>query len=231
MKRTHAGRKHKKYSLKSAIFNVTGAWKALKTTTLANAWKKLTYDVDVDYDFEGLEATDFHRILQRAGERDVSEEDVRTWLEDTEGDSGYQIMTEELIADEVLVGDTSVTDDEEEDEPLPAKPKLSLVRDSLDTIISYIDLSSDSDVQLYYPHLRALQEVIIKKQHQRGRQTKLDAFFKPVRPSPATTSADNVDDPPAAASSRPSSPQLSTSGFKRPVLQHTTPPSSDSDSN
>ncbi|KAG7170856.1 Tigger transposable element-derived protein 7-like 3, partial [Homarus americanus] len=151
------------YNLKYAIFNLSAAWKALKTTTLANAWKKLLYIVEVKYDFEGFEARDFHCILQRAGENDVTEDDIRNWLEDTEGDPGYQVLTEEEIADEVLVGDSRDSEDEEDDEPLPKKPKLSVIRESIDNVISYIELSAETDdVQHYYQHIRAFRELIIQ---------------------------------------------------------------------
>ncbi|XP_042211690.1 tigger transposable element-derived protein 7-like [Homarus americanus] len=165
----------KNYNLKSAIFNLAASWKTLKTTTLVNAWKKLLYNVEVEYDFEGFEARDFHHILKRAGENDVTEDDIRNWLEDTEGDPGYQFLTEEEIADEVLVGDSRDSEDEEDEEPLPNKPKLSVIRESTDNVISYIDLSAETDdIQHYYQHIRAVRELIIQRQHHQDKQLKLD---------------------------------------------------------
>ncbi|KAG7158270.1 Tigger transposable element-derived protein 7-like 37 [Homarus americanus] len=213
----------KNYNLKSAILNLAASWKALKTTTLANAWKKLLYNVEVEYDFEGFEARDFHRILKRAGENDVTEDDIRNWLEDTEGDPGYQVLTEEEIADEILVGDSRDSEDEEDDEPLPKKPKLSVIRESTDNVTSYIELSAETDdVQHYYQYFRAFRELIIQRQHYQGKQLKLDSFFKPVRPNPAAAvePADDIDDPPAADSGHPQSPQPSTSGGQGPVEHH-----------
>ncbi|KAG7169737.1 Tigger transposable element-derived protein 7-like 16, partial [Homarus americanus] len=176
---------------------------------------KLLYNVEVEYDFDGFKARDFHRILQRAGENDVTEGDIRNWLEDTEGDPGYQVLTEEEIADEVLVGDSRDREDEEDDEPLPKKPKLSVIREFIDNVISYIELSAETDdVQHYYHHIKAFRELIIQRQHHQGKQLKLDSFFKPVRPNPAAAvePADDIDDPPAADSGHPQSPQPSTSG-------------------
>ncbi|KAG7161286.1 Tigger transposable element-derived protein 7-like 39 [Homarus americanus] len=205
----------KNYNLKSAIFNLAASWKALKTTTLANAWKKLLYNVEVEYDFEGFEARDFHHILKRAGKNDVTEDDIRNWLEDTEGDPGYQLLTEEEIADEVLVGDSRDSEDEEDEEPLPKKPKLSVIQESIDNVISYNELSAESDdVQHYYQHFRAFRELIIQRQHHQGKQMKLDSFFKPVRPNPAAA----VE--PAADSDHPQSPRPSTSGGQGPVEHH-----------
>ncbi|KAG7156962.1 Tigger transposable element-derived protein 7-like 63 [Homarus americanus] len=85
---------------------------------ITNAWKKFLHNVE------------------RVGENDVTEDDIRNWLEDTEGDPGYQVLTEEEIADEVLVGDSRDSEDEEDDEPLPKKPKLSVIRESIDNVIS-----------------------------------------------------------------------------------------------
>ncbi|KAG7154916.1 Tigger transposable element-derived protein 7-like 61 [Homarus americanus] len=164
---------------------------------ITHAWKKLLYNVEVEYDFEGFEARDFHRILQRAGENDVTEDDIRNWLENTEGDPGYQVLTKEEIADEVLVGDSRDSEDEEDDEPLP-KPKLSVIREFIDNVISYIELSAETDVQMFN----------ITKQHQQGKQLKLDSFFKPVHPNLAAAvepADDSIDDPPAADSGHPQS--------------------------
>ena len=87
--------------------------KAVKTTTLANAWKNLLYAAqDVAYDIEGLEPKDFHHVLARAGE-EVSLDDIREWLEETEDDPGHHVMTDEEIAENVLKGDT--IEEEEED--------------------------------------------------------------------------------------------------------------------
>ncbi|KAF2353176.1 DDE superfamily endonuclease domain [Trinorchestia longiramus] len=205
----------KNYNIKSAIFNVAAAWNAVKITTLGNAWKKLLYDAEVEYDFEGFEARDFHRILRRAGEGKVSKDDVRTWLDDTESDPGFQVMTEEEIAHDVLAGDNrdDSSDEGEDDEPLPTKPKLSVVRESLDNLISYIDLSPESEIQQYYPHFRTFREIIIHKQHQSGKQLKLNSFFKPARPNiaEAVEADENIDDP------RAQSLQPSTSGYQPPA--------------
>lgn len=164
----------KNYNLKSAIFNLAASWKAMKITTLATAWKKLLYNVDAEYDFEGLEVRDFHCILQRAGETEVTEDDVSTWLEDTEGDPGYKVLPEDEIVNEVLIGDNRDNSDDDDKKTVDNKPKLSTVRDSIDTIISYIDLSSQPDVQPYYEHFKAFREIIVKKQHQQGKQMKRD---------------------------------------------------------
>ncbi|KAG7161901.1 Tigger transposable element-derived protein 7-like 46, partial [Homarus americanus] len=134
-----------------------------------------------------------------------------------------KITHEEEIADEVLVGDSKDSEHEEDDEPLPKKPKLSVIRESTDNVISYIELSAETDdVQHYYQHFRAFRELIIQRQHHQGEQLKLDSFFKPVCPNPAAAvePADDIDDPPAADSSHPQSPQPSTSGGQGPVEHH-----------
>ncbi|KAG7155600.1 putative Jerky protein-like 46 [Homarus americanus] len=137
------------------------------------------------------------------------------------GDPGYQVLTEE-IADEVLVGDSSDSKDEEDEEPMPKKPKLSVVRESIDNVISYIELSAETYVQHYNQHIRAFRELIIQKQHHQGKQLKLGSFFKPVRPNPAAAvePADDIDDPPAADSGHPQSPWPSTSGVQGPEEHH-----------
>ena len=76
----------KSYNLKSGIFNFASAWKQVKLTTLANSWKKLLSDEDSDIEFEGFEPDDFHEIMVRAGETDVTVADVENWLEENDAD-------------------------------------------------------------------------------------------------------------------------------------------------
>ncbi|XP_066965477.1 tigger transposable element-derived protein 7-like [Macrobrachium rosenbergii] len=163
------------YNLKSVIFTVAAAWKTVKTNTLANAWKKLLYDDEIEYDFEGFEAKDFHRILHRSSQTDVTEDDVQTWFEDTEGDPGYQMMTEEITDDVIAGGSRDDSDDDDGgDETLPMKPKLSVVRESLYNFVNYIHLSTESEIQQYYQHFRAFKEIIIRKQQQPQKQLEIN---------------------------------------------------------
>ena len=61
------------YSLKQAIYNFCEAWKQMKVSTLANAWKRLLFDVDVPVvDFDGFKITDFARMFRAGGEDTVS---------------------------------------------------------------------------------------------------------------------------------------------------------------
>jgi hypothetical protein len=82
------------YNIRSAIFNLAAAWKDMKITTLANAWKKLLYDVEPEMDFEGVEASNFRDSLLTAGNKIATENDVEQWLENDEGNPGYQIFSE-----------------------------------------------------------------------------------------------------------------------------------------
>lgn len=80
----------KKYNLKSALFNLAASWKELQRLTLANGWKKkMLYNLDTELDLEGFESSDFHHTFQ-LGETEVTEEDVKAWLEEN-GNPGYQM--------------------------------------------------------------------------------------------------------------------------------------------
>ncbi|KAG7161849.1 Tigger transposable element-derived protein 7-like 13 [Homarus americanus] len=86
-----------------------------------------------------------------------------------EASSPGRKVNKERFSDEVLVGDSRDSEDEENEEPLPKKPKLSVIRESLDNVISYIELSAETDdIQHYYQHIRALRELIIRRQHHQG---------------------------------------------------------------
>jgi hypothetical protein len=51
-------------------------------------------------DFEGLEQEDFQAVLRAAGETETAH--IQDWLELDEGDPGFQLMTEEGIAADVI---------------------------------------------------------------------------------------------------------------------------------
>ena len=96
----------------------------------------------------------------------------------------------------------SSSDDEEEAPPV--KIKMATVRESVDNLLKFIDSTDNLAYKGYYPHLRSLQELIIKDQYKSLTQASICDFFKP----PASTS----DAPP----SPPPSPTPSTSfaGFE-----------------
>lgn len=192
--------KMKNYNLKSGLFNFASSWKDLKISTLANSWKKLLYDADQDLDFEGFEAADFHRILVRGGETEVTMDDVQEWLDENESDPGYQILSAEEIAAEVLAVTEHTSDnDDEEEMPPPKKEKLSKVREWIDNLISFVDATENRGIQMHYEHLRILREEIIREQYRGGKQLKIDRFFKPV--TAPTSSAPPASSPPASPSS------------------------------
>jgi hypothetical protein len=101
----------------------------MKTTTLANGWTKLLEDTERENDFEGFETSDFHAVLKRAGD-DVSESDVEQWPDNDDGDQGYQILSEEEIAENVLQG-------KEEDDDVDKETTMPLKKNRLRLVLSY----------------------------------------------------------------------------------------------
>ena len=161
--------------------------------TLESGWKNLFDDQHAEINLEGIEVSDFSRIIENNVGR-VAEEDVFEWLEADEGDPGYHIMTESEIADEVLIKESENESEDSEEESIPPKMKLSTVRSHLDDVISFIDDSADSEMQ-YITRTFAILELIIKKQQSSKIQTKIDSFFKPVSPKPVSSKT-NIDDSP-----------------------------------
>jgi hypothetical protein len=53
-------------------------------------------------EFEGLEQEDFRTVLRAAGETETAQENIQGWLELDEGDPGFQLLTEEDIATDVI---------------------------------------------------------------------------------------------------------------------------------
>ncbi|KAG7175259.1 hypothetical protein Hamer_G001296 [Homarus americanus] len=53
---------------------------------------------------------DFHQMLHVDGENNITMEDVETWLEENEGEPGYQMLSAEGIADAVRAVDRADDD-------------------------------------------------------------------------------------------------------------------------
>ena len=90
---------------------------------------------------------------------------------------------------------------------------MSQERYSIVTLIQHVDATNDRDIQGFCEHLHTLRELIIRQQYQRGKQLKLDSFFKP-KPASTVSQPTSPDSPPLAPSPSPSpllSPQPSTS--------------------
>ena len=85
---------------------------------------------------------------------------MKTWLEESGGDPGYQVSTPEEIADQILVWDKEDEDSDEEEVPQKT-PKISELREWIDSLINYVDISDDKEVQPCYAHLRTMTEIII----------------------------------------------------------------------
>jgi hypothetical protein len=66
------------------------------------AGKKFLQNTDGDTDFEGLEQENFQTVLRAAGETETTQENIQDWLELDEGNPGFQLLTEEEIAADVI---------------------------------------------------------------------------------------------------------------------------------
>ena len=175
------------------------------------------------HDFEGFQSSDFLCFLQHGGEKDVTEEDVTEWLEESERNPGHQILTPEEIADQVAGNADSSSSSVEEDEMPPKVPKLSQVCASLDTVLKYLDATSNEEAKIYYGHISCLREIITKEQLNGGKQPTVDTFLKPVTTASATP-ATPYSAQPSTSHSPPNSPQPSTS---KALIEHVS--SSDSE--
>ena len=168
------------YNIRSAICNLASAWSELKMSTLSNCWKSLLEGEDADEnDFQGFgedDAATFLAQFRRGGERDVTMEDVEDWLDEAETVPGHEIYTEEEIAEQIQGQEADESSEEEEEEPIKL-PKLSLLRESVDNLLLFAEHTPEA--ASFYTQLRLMKDIIIKKQHQGGKQTKIHSFFTP----------------------------------------------------
>ena len=212
----------KAYNIRSAIFNMAYSWSDIKISTLANSWKKLLMDEEVEADFVGFEAEDLQRQLQTAGEVGPSVDDVRDWLDEQESDPGFQVLGESEIAEAIINPEEHHSSSDEEDVPI-RKHKLATVRQSVEILLDYTTYNTRPECQSHYSNLRMLREKIIREQYEGGKQMKITGFFKPTpgtsgtqeppaTPHEPTPGTSGTQDPPAT----PHEPTTTTSGTQDP---------------
>ena len=126
-------------------------------------------DEDSDIEFEGFEPDDFHKMMVRTGETDVTAEYVQDWLEENDADPWYQVLSMEEIAKTVLHGDQSDSSSDLEEEVV-VRPRIADVRDSIDTLIQFVDVTDNREISAYYKHLCTLRELIICEQYSKRKQ-------------------------------------------------------------
>ena len=216
----------KAYTLKSAIYNFSSAWKSVQNQTLANAWLPLLRGTeDQTADFTGFDAQAFKEVLNTAGETGPTDDDVEEWLAEDEGDPGHELLSTAEIAASVLAEEE---EEEEEDDDKPVGSyKLGKARECPDYVIGLCDDRAKEFGQ-YYTFLRNIRSHVISVQYQALSQPKIDNFFQPHTPSSRASSTE--------PHSSQSSPVPSTSGFTafRPLFPPPPPsassPGSSSDS-
>ena len=181
----------KDYSIKNAIHNFADAWKSLKMSTLANAWKKLLFDADVPVvDFTGFETSDFINNFRRAG-NEVSEENLEEWLNVDEGVDASQVLTDAEIVDSVL--QPATTEAGVEDEATTDGDLMSLAqgRYYCDELLRFVSQREPQMPKQGYEQVRIIRHAIIDLQHGSQKQLKIDSFFRPKTPTPPTTPVPN----------------------------------------
>jgi hypothetical protein len=75
--------------------------------------------------FKVFETSNFHTIIKRAGDV-VSESDTEQWLNSDDGDPGYQVLSQEEIAQNLMQGKED-DDDADEEETMLKKNWLHFV--------------------------------------------------------------------------------------------------------
>jgi hypothetical protein len=78
------------------------------------------------------------------------------------------MLIQEVTAESVLQGKEE-DDNVIEEESASSCPKLSVIRNHMDDVISYTGAPSDPEVLAYYRHFRQFCSIIIKKQHASGK--------------------------------------------------------------
>ena len=164
-------------------------------------------------DFEGFESghevKDFYELLRKAGE-DVTREDVQNWMDDSDTDPGYEVLTPDEIAAQVSQQDADEEEEEDAEDEVPYKKvKLATLRNHCDELLDYTEYSKLKEVSSFYSSLHMLREAIIREQHTApGRQSKIDSFFAPRPPQPQVEPQPDSPEPqPDSPEPQPDSPE------------------------
>ena len=128
-------------------------------------------DQDPELDFEGFSLEDFHQIFLRSGETEVTVEDVENWFDDNDANPGYQVLSLGEIAKSVVNESDCSSSSSEWEEEVVIRPKMAEVSESMDTLLKYVDVTSNREIQGYYHHLRTLRELTIREPYQSGKQS------------------------------------------------------------
>ncbi|XP_069160447.1 tigger transposable element-derived protein 7-like [Procambarus clarkii] len=197
----------KKYTIREAIFHWARLWNKVKETTLTNSWKKLLTErprceaAVSDSEFEGFEneANDFEgfeetirTMLLQAGQG-VQVNDINEWLEN-DYDPGYELLTEEQIAQSVLGNDSDDSDDSDDDsddvgEALPRGVGYQKRLEQVEELIEYSIKSKHEVIGNFYVHLTALKQCLKTLARENQIQTKIDKFMiSTVREKSSSTS-------------------------------------------
>ena len=163
--------------IRSSLYNFAHFWDAMKVSTLANCWKKLLQDKDFEAEFKKFEAKDLPRLLQRGGETGPSFDEVPRCLEEQNDKPVFLVIAEENIVAFV----TNPEENSSENEMPVKKVKLCTVKIYIVALLDYTTCSTIPETSSFYWLLRMQKELIIKEQHQVGRQTKVTKFSSSVR--------------------------------------------------
>ena len=88
--------------------------------------------------------------------------------------------------------------------------KMAHSRESLNVLVNFVDRIANHEILVCYEYFRTLQELVNCEQYQRGKQLKLDSFFKQRSIQPRTSTK-----PQPHTSTKP---QLSTSTASASLL-------------
>uniref|UniRef100_A0A673UP80 Tigger transposable element derived 7 n=1 Tax=Suricata suricatta TaxID=37032 RepID=A0A673UP80_SURSU len=161
--------KIKIYNIKSAIFNWARSWDEVKQITIVNAWENLLYKKEPEYDLQSLEDGDYREILEKCRELETTLADDRVWLNGDDEEKGTLPKPKSGITKDIIQKGRA--------EGQTAELKLSAVRESLDYLLDFVDVTPE--FQRFHFTLKEMQQEIIKKQFQSRIHSRIGTFLKP----------------------------------------------------
>ena len=149
-------------------------------STLVNGWKCLLHDLDSIHDFDGFGPNDFLKVIHGSGNTDVTKDDIVSWLEMDQDETGYLHLTEDEIVASVLDKEEAEEKEMEEEPETEENLKTSHIRRCADDILFWINRVPEQHFQKFYEGFREFRACVISKQQASIKQGKIHDFFKPM---------------------------------------------------
>lgn len=188
----------KKINMKDVVYMSAAAWEDIPASTLLRSWNKLLRNPSIHASSTSEEGESQSNTEQSQGtseptatssddsgsceslvrqlDKNLTDEDVTSWLYEDSADPGYQLLSDEDIIDQVT-SDQQIEesdDDVSEPEDVPTSGEVAVMMEKCMLWYEKQDESTATSLML----LKRVKDLAIKKRYTQLKQTKIHSFFQ-----------------------------------------------------